>query len=392
MNKHNVDTLGQVFTPDSFVLKMLDLRQNKGSILEPSVGAGAFWQHIKDEADSTGVEIDPTWCPADVVNEDFFVFDEDKKYDTIIGNPPYVGYKDIFDSTRSILSELYPSRSKKTNLYIFFIEKCLQLLEDGGEIIFITPIDFLKQTSSKKLNTLLYEQGTITHFYDYSDQKVFKGFSPTVAIWRFQKDDYSRSTITDKGSKTFTCKDGLISFIEYDNAISLGDYFDVKVGGVSGMDKIFAHPDGNEEFVCSFTRTTGHTKTYYHDKVDDYIRENKKDLMNRKIKKFNEGNWWRWGREQYSSDKPRIYVNCKTRKDKPFFLHDCTNYDGSVLAIIPKENWDKERLENIVVQLNSLDWGSMGFKQGKRYIFSQRALKNCLLPRSTVQTVQLKSS
>jgi len=57
-----------------------------------------------------------------------------------------------------------------------------------------------------------------------------------------------------------------------------------------------------------------------------------------------------------------------------------------------KENWDKERLENIVVQLNSLDWGSMGFKQGKRYIFSQRALKNCLLPRSTVKTVQLKSS
>ena len=34
------------------------------------------------------------------------------------------------------------------------------------------------------------------------------------------------------------------------NGTKLGDLFYVKVGGVSGMDKIFVGESGNAEFVC----------------------------------------------------------------------------------------------------------------------------------------------
>lgn len=71
--------------------------------------------------------------------------------------------------------------------------------------------------------------------------------------------------------------------------------FQVKVGAVSGKDSIFEHPDGNEEFVCSYTNKTGKLKTFYYNTVNDYLKNHKDELIARKIKKFNESNWWQWG-------------------------------------------------------------------------------------------------
>jgi adenine-specific DNA-methyltransferase len=60
-----------------------------------------------------------------------------------------------------------------------------------GELIFITPRDFLKATGAARLNTWLYDQGTITDFEDLGDAKVFAGATPNCAIWRFVRGDMS---------------------------------------------------------------------------------------------------------------------------------------------------------------------------------------------------------
>lgn len=84
------------------------------------------------------------------------------------------------------------------------------------------------------------------------------------------------------------------------------------------------------------------------------------------------------GRDFYKSDRQRIYVNCKTRNAKPFFVNDCKNYDGSVLAIFPmNENVDIDKICN---DLNNVDWTELGFVCDGRFLFSQRSLENCLLP------------
>ena len=67
-----------------------------------------------------------------VIYGDFLTQTIEKKYKTIIGNPPYV-------------------RTSKGNLYIDFTEKCFNLLEDNGELIFVVPSDFFKLTASVKL-------------------------------------------------------------------------------------------------------------------------------------------------------------------------------------------------------------------------------------------------
>lgn len=58
------------------------------------------------------------------------------------------------------------------------------------------------------------------------------------------------------------------------------------------------------------------------------------------IKKFDEANWWCWGRAiNFRENEPRIYVNCKTRNKTPFFTTNCDKWDGSVLALFFKKIW-----------------------------------------------------
>jgi adenine-specific DNA-methyltransferase len=366
---YNVEELGQVFTPQSIVMQMLSLRRNYGRILEPSCGDGAFFNHI----DGVGIEIDKQHCPPNALNMDFFDYPISEKFDTIIGNPPYVKYQDINVTTKSKLkSDLFDERS---NLYLFFIEKCIKHLNDGGELIFITPRDFLKATSSIKLNKYIFDNGTITNLIDLGDQRIFKGFNPNCVIFRFEKGNFSRVTNI---SKEFVFCNGQLLFTDNTYPLNFTDIFFVKVGAVSGCDRIFANEEyGDTDFVCSSTCKTGKTKRMIF-KYNDYLLQFKDELINRKIKKFDETNWWNWGRLHYISDMKRIYVNTKTRNSKPFFINDCNNYDGSVLAIFPKKQ--DANIEEMCKLLNNVNWYELGFVCDGRYLFSQKSLENTPLP------------
>lgn len=87
-------------------------------------------------------------------------------------------------------------------------------------------------------------------------------------------------------------------------------YFFVKVGAVSGADRIFASEHyGNMEFVCSTTAKDGQTKRMIYGeygKTCQYLQDFKPELLGRKIKKFSEENWWEWGRDYHRSDLPNL--------------------------------------------------------------------------------------
>ena len=368
---YNVERLGQVFTPQSIVAQMLSLKQNDGRVLEPSCGDGAFFKNIPS---CVGIEIDNHHCPDGALNMDFFDYPVTEKFDTIIGNPPYVRYQDIETETKNKLkSSLFDERS---NLYLFFIEKCLQHLNPKGELIFITPRDFLKATSSIKLNQYIFSLGTITDIIDLGDSRIFKGFTPNCIIFRFEKDNFSRRSNIHK---EFICSNGQLLFTDNNYPFSFSDLFFVKVGAVSGNDKIFESNEfGNRDFVCSYTYKTGQTRRMIFNEKIDYLLPYKEELLKRGIKHFDETNWWQWGRNHYVSSEKRIYVNTKTRNKQPFFTHSSNDYDGSVLAIFPKNQ--KADLRDMCSELNNVNWEELGFVCDGRYLFSQKSLQNTLLP------------
>ena len=374
----DVAQLGQVFTPPNVVAFMLDLCRNKGRVLEPSAGDGAFFDTLRRRgADVVGIEIDRGVAPEGAQVGDFFVYPLSEQFDTIVGNPPYVRYQDVARETKKHLrSELFDARS---NLFLFFIEKAVRHLKPGGELVFIVPREFIKLTAAKKLNAWLYEQGSITHFYETGDVRVFDGATPNCAIFRFEKGRFDRHMAD---GRIFTEVDGQLMFLRDDHRIRFADVFTVKVGAVSGADHIFAHPKGNMEFVYSKTVDTGETRRMLYGIKHPHLDKHKAELLARRVRKFDESNWWQWGRHFPINELPRIYVNGRTRRPEPFFLHDCHAFDGSILALFTNNRRMQRRdLIECTMMLNKeVDWQQLGFVCDGRFIFTQRSLQTCLLP------------
>lgn len=351
---------------------MLALRRNHGTVLEPSCGNGAFARVIPG---CVAVELDQRVAPPGALVQDFFTYPEARKFDTIIGNPPYVRFRDILPQTRRYLDMTH--FDGRSNLFLFFIEKCIRHLNPGGELIFIVPRDFIKLTAARLLNTWLFEQGTITDFVETGDSVIFGPFVPNCAIFRFEKGRMDRHM--SDGDHVFSLVDGQLMFLRNDYCVPLRELFEVKVGAVSGADQIFTHPQGNMDFVCSRTATDGQTRRMYFNVQDEYLLQYKKKLLARRVKHFDEGNWWKWGRQHHISTAPRIYVNSKTRRASPFFTHPCQNYDGSILALFPRQ--PHLNIERAIAMLNTaVDWHELGFKCDGRYLFTQRSLQTCMLP------------
>ncbi|MBI1906581.1 MAG: class I SAM-dependent methyltransferase [Rhodocyclales bacterium] len=392
----DVASLGQVFTPAPVVRAMLALRRNRGRVLEPSCGDGAFLRHLPE---AVGVEFDAAHCPPGALHMDFFAYPESERFDTIIGNPPYVRYQDIPVATRMLLrGEHFDAR---TNLYLFFIEKCVRHLRAGGELIFITPRDFLKATSAVHLNRVLYAAGTITDAIELGDARIFAGALPNCLIWRFEKGCFDRTLryaeigVSDNVARALAAPAwqtrrllecaGHLMFAHGDYPLRLSDVASVKVGAVSGLDEIYVDAQhGNRDFVCSDTVRSGATRRMIWcepgEPPPQALLPHHERLIARRIRPFTEDNWWHWGRGYMQSARPRVYVNGRTRAAQPFFVHDCPNYDGAVLALFPHDpGTDVMALRDA---LNAVDWAALGFVCDGRFLFTQRSLENAPLPAS----------
>ncbi len=374
----NVEQLGQVFTPAKVVEFMLTLCQHRGRTLEPSTGDGAFFCTLKKQQKHTvGIEIDANIAPKGAQVMDFFDYPLSEQFDTIIGNPPYVRYQDVAPTTqRKLKSTLFDKRS---NLFLFFIEKCVRHLKPGGELIFIVPREMIKLTAAKKLNQWLYEQGSITHFYETGDVRLFDGATPNCCIFRFEK---GRTDHRLEDGRRFTEVDGQLMFLRDDYSVRFADVFTVKVGAVSGADTIFTHPAGNVEFVCSKTIETSETRRMLYGIKHPHLEKHKTELLARRVREFDESNWWQWGRAFPINNHPRIYVNGRTRKPEPFFLHDCNAFDGAILALFLNNRQIARRdLIECTMMLNKeVNWQEQGFICDGRFLFTQRSLQTCLLP------------
>ena len=169
-----------------------------------------------------------------VIYDDFMKQNITKKYKTIIGNPPYV-------------------RTKKGNLYIDFTEKCYNLLEDNGELIFIVPSDFLKLTSASKLLNVMMTNGTFTHIFHPHNEKMFENASIDVIVFRYCKNSLiDKKVLYNDKLLYITNSNGLITFGEEENnnSVMFQDYFDIYVGLVSGKEEVYKNEElGNIEVL-----------------------------------------------------------------------------------------------------------------------------------------------
>jgi len=103
------------------------------------------------------------------------VFQEKNGFDVVIANPPYIDYRKIDKNTKSALPKFYSYQKSKTgNLYIYFIELGLDLLNGNGIATYINPFQYLTADSAVGLREFLIHNSSIMRIVNVSNIKVFE--------------------------------------------------------------------------------------------------------------------------------------------------------------------------------------------------------------------------
>ena len=389
---HTKNKLGQYFTthPD-LKAKVADFILNGADrpMLEPSVGRGDLVEYVLHRSPTIlfdMYEIDPSIEILDairpqlgrIVYGDFLQQSIENRYRTIIGNPPYV-----------------KSRSKRGNQYIDFVEKCFRLLDDGGELIFIVPSDFLKLTSSAKLLDEMMAVGTFTHIYHPHNENLFQNASIDVIVFRYCRNaELSKTVLHNDQEMEVVNSNGLITFREiaqnrFIQPPLFQDHFDIYVGMVSGREEIYKHPTlGNIDVLNGENQVDRYIYLTQFPSgnaaIDSHLLAHKENLIGRKIRKFSETNWFEWGAARNIAAIRRnlgedcIYVNTLTRSSRVAFRGKVQYFGGGLLMMVPKKkngvaHEEAFNIDKIIDYLNS-DVFRSNFTFSGRFKIGQRQL------------------
>ena len=228
----------QKFTTTDMVESMLDIANYKNAlagkkILENSFGSGNIViaivkRYIEDsilagispeaiscglKSDIYGVELDKKLFDTcihklnlmvkaygipdvewSLYNEDTLFWECPITFDFIIGNPPYITYKDIDEDNRKKVREKYEScRRGKFDYCYAFVERSIQLLNASGKLVQLVPANIYKNVFGKKLRELLYPH--ISLIREYPGQELFDGTLTSSTVFLYDK-AYNSEVIT----------------------------------------------------------------------------------------------------------------------------------------------------------------------------------------------------
>lgn len=188
---------GQYMTPGIIAEFMISLAHNlseNSSILEPSSGEGVFLDALKKRGlkKITSYEIDKSIIPnpKSTTNESFVSAQINEQFDLIIGNPPYIRWKNLEPELKDELAK-NPLWLKHCNSLCdysaIFIIKSIELLKDEGQLIFITPEYWLNTTHSTPLRNYILDNGYFEEIYHFNETPIFEKASVSTVIFKFIK-------------------------------------------------------------------------------------------------------------------------------------------------------------------------------------------------------------
>ena len=114
-------------------------------------------------------------------------------FDVIIGNPPYVR-QELFKEIKPYLEKNYKCYNSVADLYTYFIEKGINLINVNGLFSFILPNKFLKATYGKNIRKVMKEDANLELLLDFDDYPVFADATTYPIIYVLNKNkDYSNN-------------------------------------------------------------------------------------------------------------------------------------------------------------------------------------------------------
>ncbi|WP_339294462.1 N-6 DNA methylase [Paenibacillus sp. FSL W7-1279] len=190
-----------------------------------------------------------------ILNVDILKEDLKIRFDYVIGNPPYITYKDLDNETRLFVRENYEvCKTGKFDYCYAFIEASLKILNENGKMSYLIPSSIFKNVFAQKLRDFLMP--FVQQIYDYQTIKLFDVLTssaiivcdkgrPSYFIDYYNVDKGNTITInkTDLFSKwEFTQKKA----VDIKDTAKFGDFFTASITIATLYNKAFVLSDFKE--------------------------------------------------------------------------------------------------------------------------------------------------
>lgn len=187
--------LGQVFTPSNISRLMALFFQGRtyDEILDPAAGSGSLLEACMDlidrETKLSAVEIDKDLI--DILIDKGFdtsymnFFDFDRRVDGIIMNPPYIRQELLTsENNKDILRKKikFKNINSRSNLYLYFLLKGLDIVKEGGRVVAILPNTWLNSEYGVSVQKHILNKYSLVSVIDF-EKNVFKGVDVDVSIF-----------------------------------------------------------------------------------------------------------------------------------------------------------------------------------------------------------------
>jgi adenine-specific DNA-methyltransferase len=216
---------GSYYTPSylaSFISKRVLTHfesRTRMSILEPSVGDGAFISELKKEEnininltalDINEIELKTAsekWNrkTASFVKTDFLEYISNRQYSAVIGNPPYVK-KNILTSKQIELSKEIHSNENLTeasvkNIWATFLVKSNTLLAKNGVLAFVLPSELLQVKFAEEVREYLKTEFERIEIFTFNDLMFECKGQDTIVLFAYKKAEQKGEFFTNISSK-----------------------------------------------------------------------------------------------------------------------------------------------------------------------------------------------
>jgi adenine-specific DNA-methyltransferase len=371
-----------IFTPDNMSKLMASKMRTDGNLLEPSVGEGSLLKYLNlDNYDSIDIfDIKQQYldnCPSKPnikkYLEDFIKWSTTKKYKNIILNPPFIKIQDLsseyvkfIKSTWSILD------NGNIDLYYAFLVKCIQLLDEDGIMVAITPNSYLSNKSALQLRKYMIENRFISEIIDFESEKVFPGIAVYCCITVFTKQQKTEFIYNGKHVVYANIGHPMYSFFESKQEqlnptnVCLKDVCKIYNGIATLRDAIFIHKTRLFSEPCWKEITNSKIIQYIifpykptGEIIDEeefrqqnpqtykYLEEQKQELSKRDNGNKIYPKWYAFGRTQslkVSLKSQVVYISSFVNPESLNFKIDAPTLHYSCLCIEPKKVEDIEKI------------------------------------------------